>query len=136
MMSVSAAAFEIFDPVNTLEHRLLSEWRERIVRTLTDELTRIQRMATRLSAVTTLTKYLVDEPPLWRTRRIDGALEASDAFMAALNGGDPDGRGYAAVARAREGVGAALAASAEDENAADRALRAALATIDMADAVI
>src|SRR5262245_33994330 len=135
-VSVSAGAIEIYDPANTLQHRLLNRWRESIGGILTQELDHVRQMAKRLSAVTSLTKYVAEDPPLWRTRRIDDALEASDTFMAALNGGDPDGRGYAAVARARERVGAAFAAFGEDDDAADNALRAALATIDMADGVI
>ena len=135
-LSVSAGAFEVFDPINTFEHRLLNQWRELIVRVLTQQLARVEQMAQRLSEVTTLAKYAAPDPPRWRTRRIDAALEASDAFMAALNGGDADGRGYAAIARARVSVGSAFAAFGEDDGAAANALRAALATIEIADGVI
>jgi hypothetical protein len=136
-LSGSAAAFDIFDPVNTFQHRLLNQWRESIARILTQQLIRIQQMSKRLSEVTALDKYVAEgEPPRWRTRRIDAALEASDAFMAAINGGDAEGRGYAAVARARERVGAAFARFGEDDADAENALRAALATIDLADGII
>ena len=107
-LSVSAGAVEVFDPVNTLEHSFLNGWRESIGAVLTQQLDRVRQMAKRLSAVTSLAKYAAPDAPLWRTRRIDDALAASDAFMDALNGGDQAGRGYAAVARSRVAVGLGL----------------------------
>jgi hypothetical protein len=135
--SVSAAAFEVFDPLNTLQHRFLNGWRESVNAVLTQQLDKVRQMATRLSAVTSLAKYVApDDPPRWRTRRIVGALAASDAYMAALNGGDQTGRGFAAVARSRVPAGSALAEFGEEDAFAENALRAALATIDIADSVI
>ena len=135
-VGVSAGAFEVFDPLNTFEHSFLNGWRESIGAVLTQQLDRVRQMAKRLSAVTSLAKYAAQDAPLWRTRRIDGALAASDAFMDALNGGDQTGRGYAAVARSRLPAGSALAEFDEDNVVAENALRAALATLDIADSVI
>lgn len=135
-LSVSAGAFAVFDPLNTLEHSFLNEWRESIGSVLTQQLDRVRQMAKRLSAFTSLAKYVAPDAPLWRTRRIDDALAASDAFMDALNGGDQTGRGYAAVARSRVAVGTAFAAFGEENVVAENALRAALATLDIADSVI
>src|SRR2546428_10718517 len=109
-LSVGAGAFEVFDPLNTLEHSFLNGWRESINAVLAQELARVRQMAKRLSAITSLAKYAAPDAPLWRTRRIDDALAASDAFMDALNGGDQTGRGYAAIARSRVPVGSAFAA--------------------------
>ena len=135
-LSTSAGAVVVFDPLNTLEHSFLNGWRESIGSVLTQQLDRVRQMAKRLSAFTSLAKYVARDAPLWRTRRIDDALAASDAFMDALNGGDRAGRGYAAVARSRVSVGSALAEFGEENVAAENALRAALATIDIADSVI
>src|SRR6185436_888539 len=136
-LSVSAGAFEVFDPLNTLEHSFLNGWRACIGAVLTQQLDRVRQMAKRLSAVTSLAKYVArDDPPRWRTRRIDAALAASDAFMDALNGGDQTGRGYAAVARSRVPVGSVFAEFGEENFVAENALRAALATLDIADSVI
>ena len=114
----------------------MNGWRESIGAVLTQQLDRVRQMAKRLSAVTSLAKYAAPDAPLWRTRRIDDALAASDAFMDALNGGDQAGRGYAAVARSRVPVGSAFAEFGEEDVVAENALRAALATIDIADSVI
>src|SRR2546427_13292873 len=108
-LSVSAGAFEVFDPLNTLEHAFLNGWRESIGTVLKMQLDRIGEMAKRLSAVTSLAKYVAPDAPRWRTRRIDNVLAASDAFMDAVNGGDPNRRGVGPVARARGRGGAALA---------------------------
>jgi len=135
-LSVSARAFEVFDPLNTLEHSFLNGWRVSIGAVLTQQLDRVRQMAKRLSAFTSLTKYVAPNAPRWRTRRIDAALAASDAFMDALNGGDQTGRGYAAVARSRVPVGSAFAEFDEEDFVAENAVRAALATLDIADSVI
>jgi hypothetical protein len=135
-VSVSAGAFEVFDPLNTLQHAFLNRWRGSIASVLTQQLGRVRQMAKRLSAVTNLAKYAAPDAPRWRTRRIDAAVAVSDAFMDALNGGDQAGNGYAAVARSRVSVGPAFAAFGEEEFVAENALRAALATIEIADSVI
>jgi hypothetical protein len=93
-------------------------------------------MAQRLSLFTSLAKYVAPDAPLWRTRRIVPALPASDAYMAAINGGDSTGEGYAAVARQRVTVGDVFSRFGEEDAAAENALRSALATLDVADSVI
>src|SRR4029453_14751573 len=135
-LSVSAGAVEVFDPLNTLEHTFLNGWRASIGAVLTQQLGRVRQMAKRLSAVTNLAKYAAPDAPRWRTRRNDDALAVSDAFMNALNAGDRAGTGYAAVARVRVPAGSAFAEFGEEEFVAENALRAALATIDIADSVI
>jgi hypothetical protein len=135
-LSVSSGAFEVFDPLNTLEHSFLNGWRESIAAVLTQQFDRVRQMAERLSTFTNLAKYVAPDAPLWRTRRIDNALAASDAFMDALNGGDQTGRGYAGVARSRVPVGSVLVGFGEENVVAENALRAALATLDIADSVL
>jgi len=135
-LSGSARAFVVFDPVNTLEHSFLNGWRETIGIVLTQQLDTIRQLAKRLSAFTSLGKYVAPNAPLWSTSGINNALPASDAFMDALNRGDQTGRGYAAVARSRVPVGSAFAELGEENVAAEDALRSALATLDIADSVI
>ena len=73
-VSYSAGAIVVFDPLNTLEHSFLNGWRESIGTVLTQQLDRVRQMAKRLSAFTSLAKYVAPDAPLWRTRRIDDAL--------------------------------------------------------------
>jgi len=56
--------------------------------------------------------------------------------MAALNGGDTRGDGYEAVARASVAASTALGGLPEENLEAERALRAALATLDIAASAI
>ncbi len=135
-ISTRAGAVAVFDPLNVIEHQFLNAWRESIGVVLTQQLGRIRQMARRLSAVTSLVKYVAPDAPLWRTRQIDDALAASDAFMDALNAGDATGAHFAGAARRRATVGPAFAAFAAGNDAAVNALRSALATIDIADSAI
>jgi hypothetical protein len=134
-LSASARAVEVFDPVNWLQHHLQNQWRATIGVVIDNQLNKIRQMAQRLSAFTNLAKYVEPNAPLWRTRRIEDALAASDAFMAALNGGDQTGTGYGAVARTSIAVGSALARLGENIEAKN-ALRSALATLDIAASAI
>jgi len=135
-LSVSAAAVEVFDPVNFIQHQLQNRWRETIGVLIDNQLTKIHQMAQRLSAFTNLVKYVAADAPVWGIRRIDGTLAASDAFMAALNGGDTRGDGYEAVARASVAASTALGGLPEENLEAESALRAALATLDIAASAI
>jgi hypothetical protein len=135
-LSVSAGAVEVFDPLNTLEHSFLNGWRRIIGDVLTQQLDMVRQMAQRLSAVTSLAKYVAPDAPSWSTRRIDNGWTASAAFMEALNSGDPAGVGYAGVTRSRLPVGSALVAFGEENVEAENAIRSALATLDIADSVL
>jgi len=135
-LGVSATAVEVFDPVNFIQHRLQNRWRETIGILIDNQLNNIRRMAQRLSAFTDLVKYVAPHAPRWRTRRIEGALAASDAFMAALNGGDARGAGYEAVARSSVAARSALARLGEENIGAENALRSALATLDISASAI
>lgn len=136
--SATAGAFVlvVIDPLSLIEHIALNSWRETIYSVLSDSVTTIGHMAERLSLFTDLTKYVPADPPAWRTRRIVPALPASDAYMAAINGGDTAGDGYAAVARQRVPVGDVFTRFGEAEDAAENALRSALATLDVAASAI
>jgi hypothetical protein len=136
--SASAGAFVLVveDPINIAQHIALNGWREVIDSVLTRQVAKIGHMAQRLSLFTSLAKYVAPDAPAWRTRRIVPALPASDAFMAAINGGDSTGEGYAAVARQRVAVGDLFARFGDDDDAAENAVRSALATLDIAGSAI
>jgi len=132
----SAGAFAVTDWLTTLQHRFLVEWKESILWVLGEEVRQIREMAQRLSLFTDLAKYAAADAPRWRTRRIDDPLRATEAYMNALNAGDPRGAGYEGVARRRAAAGDVLASLGEDDVDADTAIRSALATLDLADSAI
>ena len=136
--SATAGAYVLVveDLGNIAEHIALNVWAELKNAVLDDEVATIAHMAQRLSTVTTLTKYVAPDPPAWRTRRIDNALAASDTFLFALNGEASPITGYAAVARPRVAAADVFARWGENDDAAENALRSALATIDIADSAI
>jgi hypothetical protein len=136
LSATGARAFLVSDWLTLLEHELLRGWEESIVAVLSEEASQIQRMARRLSAFTNLTKYVAADTPLWRTGGIVGALAATDGYVRALAAGDAAGAAYEAVARQRGAAADVLAGLGEDEVEAERALRSALATIDLADSAI
>jgi hypothetical protein len=131
-----ASSFPVTDWLLEQEHRLLNGWKDTILSVLRDEVRQIQEMAQRLSVFTDLAKYAAADAPRWRTRRIDDPLPSTEAYMNALNGGDPIGHGYEAVARRRAAAGDVLASLGEDEVDAEHAIRSALATLDLADSAI
>jgi hypothetical protein len=135
-VSVSATAFEVFDPINFIQHQLQNRWRETIGILMESQLTKVHEMAQRLSAFTNLVKYVAPDAPLWRTRRIDGALAASDRFMTALNDGAASGAAYEGVARSSVSARGAFAGFGEENIEAENALRSALATLDIAASAI
>jgi len=134
--TAGAYVLVVADIGNIAEHVLLNVWAELKNALLDAEISKIGHMAQRLSAWADLARYVAPDAPLWRTRRIVPALPASDAYMDALNGGDAGGGGYAAVARARVAVGDVFARFGAQDVAAENALRAALATLDVAASAI
>ncbi len=131
-----ARAFPVTDWLTTLEHEFLRGWEESIFAVLSDEASQIQRMARRLSALTNLTKFVAADTPLWRVGGIANALTSTDGYMSALANGDAAGVAYAAAARQRGAAGDVLDGLGEDQGEADRAIRSALATLDLADSAI
>lgn len=131
-----ARAFAVTDWLTTLEHEFLRIWQESIYEVLNDEARQIQQMARRLSAFTNLAKYVTADTPLWRIGGVGGALTTTDAFMDALSNGDAAGVAYVAASRQRDRADDVLAGLDPYAVDADRALRAELATLDLADSAI
>src|SRR5207247_845153 len=87
-LSGSAGAVVVFDPLNTLEHSFLNGWRASIGAVLTQQLDRVRQLAKRLSADTTLTKYVAPDAPRWRTRRSE--LNTIAALESDVSDGDQE----------------------------------------------
>lgn len=133
----SASAFVITDPATTARNAITAVLKSQIVDTLTEQSRHLRRMARRLSVSTTLNKYVVVEPevPRWRVYRYQDVNLYANPYNEALNHGDPEGTAYAEVSRARSFRESELAALAVGSSAA-AAIRAQLATLDLADSTI
>jgi len=127
------AQWVVTDPTTTARNTVTAVLKDRLLQTLTLQQERLRRMAARLSALTSLAKYAVDEVPRWRTHDFEGFLYAN-GYTAALNYGDSTGAEFARVARARQAAEASILA-AMSPNARDVVTRA-LATLDVADSSI
>jgi hypothetical protein len=127
------AQWVVTDPTTTARNTVTAVLKDRLLQTLTLQQERLRRMAARLSALTSLAKYAVDEVPRWRTHDWAGFLYAN-GYTAALNYGDSTGAEFARVARARQAAEASILA-AMSPNARDVVTRA-LATLDLADSSI
>lgn len=126
----SAWAFVVTDPATTARNAVTAVLTSQLVQTLMAQHDRLQRMARRLSAYTTLDKYALPDPPSWRTHGPDESV-FSQAYTEALTVGDADGAAYLGVSRPL--VDAADAVSRLSPGAR-HAVMAQLATLNLADA--
>ena len=133
----AGAQFIVFDALTTAKNAVIAGLKEQLLETLTNESSLLKRMARRLSLLTDLAKYVLPDPPRWRTHPIDGdQFLFAYPFTAALNYGDSGGGGYTRVSRDREVPGAELAALQTAAPDAYKAILAALATLDLADSTL
>jgi hypothetical protein len=132
----SAWAFVVTDPATTARNAVTAVLTTRIVDIVTDQSRRLRRMAERLSALTSLDKFVVVDPenPRWRAYRYQDVNLYANPYVEALNHGDPDGTAYAKVSRARAVAGPELASLGSP--AAIAAIGAQLATLDLADSTL
>lgn len=130
----SHAQWVVYDPAVTYRNSATAVLKEVLVRLQQQQHSELRRMAHRLSMFTTLTKFRVANPPLWRIHDFEGPrfLYARD-YHAALNYGDGSGRAYLAISHPlldpTSGIGGLPAV-------ARRALSSQLATLDLADAAV
>ncbi|MGE3341849.1 MAG: hypothetical protein AB7L71_00320 [Vicinamibacterales bacterium] len=94
---------------------------------------RLRNMAARLSAHTTLNKYVAPDPPDWRPYDDAADFAFGNAYRAALTVGDPAGTAHADVTRTRQPAGDLLAGLTP---ASRETLERALATLDAADSAL
>src|SRR5213593_1357018 len=131
----------VTDPATTIKNVAIALLKNDVVDVLTNQATRLRKMAKRLSLATNLDKYSLGEPPAWRIHWFidDGTFLYANPYTAALNYGDGSGRSFEEVARKRVTPGAELSGiggEGEDGTAALDAIRSELATLDIADSTI
>lgn len=126
----------VTDPATTIKNIVIAGLKSQIVDTLTEQATRFRRMARRLSLFSSLDKYVVPDPTRWRSYRYQDVNLFANPYADALNFGDAQGLAYESVARARAAFGPELADLARRAPAAAAAIKAALATLDVADSTM
>lgn len=90
---------------------------------------KLRRMARRLSMHTDLRKYVLEDPPRWRTH--GGDFSFANPYNAALIFGDAQGAAYRALTHPLE---TSVARLAQLPPSARRAIESRLATVELADA--
>ena len=127
----------VTDPGVTVRNAVIASLKQQMLDTARAQEERVRRMARRLSADTSLDKYALPDPPMWRIHWFleDGTFLYANAYNAALNYGDHSGRGFDQVARHRKPPKDELASFGEDLSI-EAAIRSELATLDAADAMI
>src|SRR5712691_12773413 len=138
-VSFAGAQIVVSDPATTIKNAAIAVLKNDVVDLLTNQATRLRKMAKRLSLATNLDKYSLPDPPAWRIHWFidDGTFLYANPYTAALNYGDGTGQSFEEVARARVAPGAELAGLAgEEDTAALDAIASELATLDLADSTI
>ena len=129
------AQWVVHDPITTARNAVTAVLKSSLIQALTRERDRLNRMAARLSALTSLRRYAADEVPRWRTHAWDTAtFPYAAGYHAALNYGDASGRAYFGVARSRRAADGALLSQLPPR--ARDAVTSALATLDAADSML
>lgn len=125
------AQFAVVDPANVARNAVTAVLKEYLVNTQQIQREQLQRMARRLSRVTSLTKYALPGAPLWRIHDFQDPTVSAIArdFRAALNYGDRAGRALLAVSHDVQAVAGLLNGLSPS---ASRAVRSRLATLDAA----
>ena len=127
----------VTDALNIAKNTATAVLKEQLVNVLNEERRQLRRMAQRLSALTDLVKYALPNAPRWRHHSSDGErFLFANPFTAALNSGDPTGRGYTDVTLARTVPGPELTTLRTAAPHAYAALVASLATLDAADSTL
>lgn len=131
--STGNAQLVVYDPAVTLQNALTAALKESQLNVQRAQHEQIRRMARRLSAFASLTRYRLADVPRWRTHDFENAdvfLFARD-YHAALNYGDVSGGAFQSVSHP---LASAISAIAGLGPEARRALVAGLATIELSDA--
>lgn len=140
-VSVARAQIVVHDPAVTVKDAAIAAVKQQVLNLLTNQSSRLQQMARRLSTLTDLTKYAIadDDTPKWRIHLFLGEqFLFANPYTAALNYGDGSGAGFEAVARERVTPGRELASFGEErlDPNAEAAIAAQLATLDAADSTL
>jgi hypothetical protein len=124
------AQFSVTDPATTARNAAIAALRNRVLDTVRAHEERLRKMASRLSADTSLDKYRAPAPPSWEAYAPSDAGPATAGYRAALRHGDAAGEAYDAAVRRRRHPAEPLAAADPRTRASTRR---ALATLDAAD---
>lgn len=136
--ALASAQIVVTDPATTIKNAAIAALKNEVFDVLTNQATRLRKMAKRLSLATNLDKYAVTDTPEWRIHWFidDGTFLYANPYNAALNYGDHAGSSFADVARDRITPKSELVGlGGEDGNAMD-AIASQLATLDVADSTI
>ena len=133
----ASAQIVVTDPATTIKNAAIAALKNEVFDVLTNQATRLRKMAKRLSLATNLDKYAVTDTPEWRIHWFldDGTFLYANPYHAALNYGDHAGSAFADVARDRITQGPELVGLG-GEDPEGMAIAAALATLDVADSTI
>src|SRR5260370_2368911 len=137
-VSFAGAQIVVTDPGTTIKNAAIALLKNDVVDVLTNQATRLRKMAKRLSLATNLDKYSLGDPPAWRIHWFvdDGTFLYANPYNAALNYGDGTGRSFEEVSHERVAPGPELAGLAGEDTAALDAIASELATLDLADSTI
>src|SRR6188768_457928 len=129
--SVARAQLIVNDPAVTLRNTLTAIVKEYTVQTQRLQRQQVRRMARRLSAFTSLTKYRLPDPPRWRTHDFENpeVFLFARPYHAALNYGDSAGTAFVGVSQSVTDPTDVLARLSPQ---ARRLVAARLATLDVA----
>ena len=133
--SVGHAQLAVYDPAVTARNAITAAVKEYLLQLQVQQHSQLRRMAQRLSMFTDLRKYGVPDPSRWRTHDFENpdVFLFARAYHAALNYGDGSGGAFLGIAQPLLDANAALA---QLSPAAERALRAQLATLNLTDAAV
>lgn len=136
--ALASAQIVVTDPATTIKNAAIAALKNEVFDVLTNQATRLRKMAKRLSLATNLDKYAVTDTPEWRIHWFidDGTFLYANPYNAALNYGDGSGRSFEEVARERVVPGTELTGLGGEDTAALDAITAELATLDVADSTI
>lgn len=127
------AQIAVHDPAVTTRNAVTAVVQESLLQTAREQHAQLRRMAQRLSLFTSLAKYSLPDPPLWRSHDTTNPqlLAVSRAYRVALNEGDLATAAYLA---ATHPVVAAQPLMVRLGPSARQALMARLATLEATDA--
>jgi hypothetical protein len=123
------AQITVFDPAVTARNTATASVKEFLLNTEREQHSQLRRMAQRLSALTNLGKFVVQDPPRWR--RHGSEFLFAQAYNNALTLGDPAGAALLAVSHPVGDAGELLARLTP---LARRVMTSRLATVNLADA--
>jgi hypothetical protein len=124
------AQISIHDPANTARNAITATIKQYLLETQREQHAKIWSMARRLSGFADMQRFVVLDPPGWRTNR--GEFLFANGVNDALILGDPTGAAYLAVSHP---VISARALMGRITSAAQREMASRLATLELADAV-